>query len=296
MRVPRAERPSPSKVQAQHPRGIHPRCPTPLKGLDGCLGIFYRLQRRRGVRRGAARELRGGRAGQRDGGGEMRIEGKGRTLENSVRGPGSRRKMSSSIASSVPLLRPRITSERGSLVFRTDSDGDIEFRTGFQGRIKVNDRDLGTSLLQIQGNAAEITEFKRVGAAFMHNVSSRLSQLQSRLGDLENRFQSLQQAAQRRVCSSNPCQNGGTCLNLLDSFFCLCPPSWKVSVSGFSLPSLQLLPWLDILSPRVPWVPAPFLSLQRRSLARVGWLAILPRGPLPLNPAGWTGQKAPRPK
>uniref|UniRef100_F7D8H4 Cubilin n=1 Tax=Ornithorhynchus anatinus TaxID=9258 RepID=F7D8H4_ORNAN len=123
--------------------------------------------------------------------------------------------------------QPRITSERGSLVFRTDSDGDIEFRTGFQGRIKVNDRDLGTSLLQIQGNAAEITEFKRVGAAFMHNVSSRLSQLQSRVRRRGHGCRLCAQAAQRRVCSSNPCQNGGTCLNLLDSFFCLCPPSWK---------------------------------------------------------------------
>lgn len=27
-------------------------------------------------------------------------------------------------------------------------------------------------------------------------------------------------------CSSSPCQNGGTCLEGLDHFKCLCPPQW----------------------------------------------------------------------
>uniref|UniRef100_H3BWA3 EGF-like domain-containing protein n=1 Tax=Tetraodon nigroviridis TaxID=99883 RepID=H3BWA3_TETNG len=28
-------------------------------------------------------------------------------------------------------------------------------------------------------------------------------------------------------CSSNPCRNGGTCLNLLNSYHCLCPSNWE---------------------------------------------------------------------
>lgn len=40
---------------------------------------------------------------------------------------------------------------------------------------------------------------------------------------------SLFQTVDRKVCSSNPCQNSGTCLNLHDSFFCICPSQWKVS-------------------------------------------------------------------
>ncbi|PNI30499.1 CUBN isoform 3, partial [Pan troglodytes] len=52
----------------------------------------------------------------------------------------------------------------------------------------------------------------------------------SKLVDLERKFQGLQQTVDKKVCSSNPCQNGGTCLNLHDSFFCICPPQWKGSL------------------------------------------------------------------
>lgn len=37
------------------------------------------------------------------------------------------------------------------------------------------------------------------------------------------------QTVQRVSCSSNPCQNGGTCLNLLNSYHCVCPNNWEVS-------------------------------------------------------------------
>lgn len=46
---------------------------------------------------------------------------------------------------------------------------------------------------------------------------------------------SLFQTVDRKVCSSNPCQNGGTCLNLHDSFYCICPSQWKVSHLVFCL-------------------------------------------------------------
>ena len=39
----------------------------------------------------------------------------------------------------------------------------------------------------------------------------------------------LTQAVQRVSCNSNPCQNGGSCLNLINSYHCLCPENWAVS-------------------------------------------------------------------
>ncbi|XP_031795774.1 cubilin [Sarcophilus harrisii] len=123
--------------------------------------------------------------------------------------------------------QPRMTSERGNLVFITGSAQSIEFRTGIQGKVKINEEDLGECLNQIQKNKNDITELKRSGSDLPHNVSYQITHLSNQLMDLQRRFQSLQQTVQRKVCSSNPCQNGGTCLNLLDSFFCLCPHNWK---------------------------------------------------------------------
>ncbi|XP_074049030.1 cubilin [Macrotis lagotis] len=123
--------------------------------------------------------------------------------------------------------QPRMTSERGNLVFITGTAQNIEFRTGTRGKIKINEENLDECLSQIQKNKDDITELKRSDVGLPHNVSYQINHLNYQLRDLERRFQSLQQTVQSKVCSSNPCQNGGTCLNLLDSFFCLCPPNWK---------------------------------------------------------------------
>ncbi|KAK2500364.1 hypothetical protein MC885_017347 [Smutsia gigantea] len=46
------------------------------------------------------------------------------------------------------LQQPRMTTERGNLVFLTASAQNIEFRTGSLGKIKLNDEDLGECLHQ----------------------------------------------------------------------------------------------------------------------------------------------------
>ncbi|XP_053120680.1 cubilin [Hemicordylus capensis] len=119
---------------------------------------------------------------------------------------------------------PRMSSERGNLVFNTGSAKNIEFRTGSQGRIKVNEEDLTETFSQIRKNKDEILELKRV---IPQNVSSQITQLHSKIVNIENRFQSLEQTFLRKACNSNPCQNSGTCINLLDAFFCLCPNNWQ---------------------------------------------------------------------
>ncbi|KAM5338742.1 cubilin [Glossophaga mutica] len=125
------------------------------------------------------------------------------------------------------LQQPRMTAERGNLVFLTGSAQNIEFKTGSLGKIKLNDEDLGECLHQIQKNKDDITDLKRSAIGLPQNISSQIDQLNSKFVDLQRKFQSLQQTVDKRVCSSNPCQNGGTCLNLHDSFFCICPSQWK---------------------------------------------------------------------
>uniref|UniRef100_A0A452U8T7 Cubilin n=1 Tax=Ursus maritimus TaxID=29073 RepID=A0A452U8T7_URSMA len=128
---------------------------------------------------------------------------------------------------STELQQARMAAERGNLVFLAGSAHNIEFRTGSLGKIKLNEEDLGECLHQIQKNKDDITDLKRSAVGLPQNISSQVHQLNSKLVDLERKFQSLQQTVDRKVCSSNPCQNGGTCLNLHDSFYCICPSQWK---------------------------------------------------------------------
>uniref|UniRef100_U3KLX7 Cubilin n=1 Tax=Oryctolagus cuniculus TaxID=9986 RepID=U3KLX7_RABIT len=122
---------------------------------------------------------------------------------------------------------PRMATESGNLVFLTGSAQNIEFRTGSLGKIKLNDEDLSECLHQIQKNKDDIINLKGSTIGLPQNISNQIYQLNSKLVDLERKFQSIQQTVDKKVCSSNPCQNGGTCLNLHDSFFCLCPSQWK---------------------------------------------------------------------
>ncbi|XP_037366570.1 cubilin isoform X2 [Talpa occidentalis] len=127
----------------------------------------------------------------------------------------------------INLQQPRMAAEGGNLVFLTGSAQNIEFRTGSLGKIKLNDEDLGECIHQIQKNKDDITDLKRSTIGLPLNISNQIHELNTKLVDLERKFQSLQQTVDKKVCSSNPCQNGGTCLNLHDSFYCICSSQWK---------------------------------------------------------------------
>ncbi|XP_060104406.1 cubilin [Heteronotia binoei] len=122
--------------------------------------------------------------------------------------------------------QPRMASESGNLIFYSGSAKNIEFRTGSQGRIRINEEDLAETFSQIRKNKDEILELKRF-TSIPQNVSSQITQLNSKIVNIEDRLQNLEQSFLRKACSSNPCQNSGTCINLLDAFFCLCPNNWQ---------------------------------------------------------------------
>ncbi|XP_029444624.1 cubilin [Rhinatrema bivittatum] len=142
--------------------------------------------------------------------------------------------------------QPRMSSESGNLMFHAGSTKNIEFKTGSFGKIKMNDDDLTEVLNQVKKNQDDIAELKRNGAGIPQNVSNQLNQLNSRVMGLESRFQRLEQTVQQKACNSNPCQNSGTCLNLLDAFFCLCPSNWQGPFCSVDVNECQIYAYMPL--------------------------------------------------
>uniref|UniRef100_A0A3Q3MXM2 Cubilin n=1 Tax=Mastacembelus armatus TaxID=205130 RepID=A0A3Q3MXM2_9TELE len=115
--------------------------------------------------------------------------------------------------------QPRMLSENGHLVFTTGDNRDIRFQTSTSGRVKVGNEDLTQLLTQIKTNKEDIDDIKSHGSGVPPDVTNKLNQLDTRVG---NQMPQCNQVS----CSSNPCQNGGTCLNLLNSYHCVCPNNW----------------------------------------------------------------------
>ncbi|KAM7390891.1 hypothetical protein PAMA_008881 [Pampus argenteus] len=122
--------------------------------------------------------------------------------------------------------QPRMLSDNGHLVFTTSDDKEIRFQTSASGRVKIGNEDLTQLLSQIKTNKEDIDDIKSNGGGVSPEVSNKLNQLDTRVSTLENKVTTLELTVQRVSCSSNPCQNGATCLNLLNSYHCVCPSNW----------------------------------------------------------------------
>ncbi|NXD11879.1 CUBN protein, partial [Nothocercus nigrocapillus] len=118
--------------------------------------------------------------------------------------------------------QPRLSSEQGNLVFHTGSSKNIEFRTGPLGKIKINEEDLAELFSQVRQNAVDIQELRK-GLGASQNMSDQIGLLNSKVSLVCARLETIG----RKACTSNPCQNSGTCVNLLDGFLCLCPSNWQ---------------------------------------------------------------------
>ncbi|XP_070842448.1 cubilin [Chaetodon trifascialis] len=122
--------------------------------------------------------------------------------------------------------QPRMLSDNGHLVFTTGNNKEIHFQTSASGRVKVDNEDLTKLLSQIKTNKDDIDNIKSHGGGVTPDVTNKLNQLETRMSTLENKVTALELTVQTVSCSSNPCQNGGTCLNLLNSYHCVCPSNW----------------------------------------------------------------------
>ncbi|XP_054478628.1 cubilin [Anoplopoma fimbria] len=122
--------------------------------------------------------------------------------------------------------QPRMLSDDGHLVFTTGDSKEIRFQTSASGRVKVDNEDLTQLLSQIKTNKADINDIKAHGGGVSPEITNKLNQLDTEVSTLQNKVTALESTIQTLSCTSNPCQNGGTCLNLLNSYHCLCPGNW----------------------------------------------------------------------
>jgi cubilin len=56
---------------------------------------------------------------------------------------------------------------------------------------------------------------------------SRFNGLQRRVVNLELKVANLTERLMRDHCKSYPCQNGGTCFNMFETYRCECPANWE---------------------------------------------------------------------
>ncbi|XP_063696850.1 cubilin homolog [Culicoides brevitarsis] len=149
--------------------------------------------------------------------------------------------------------QPRILSQNGNLKIEVGDNKTISFRTR---NLVVNDIDLIPMLNGIQnksvsqstdelGLSDQIARIRRIlynnGGVLrrIQRLENRtrnvrpggnnvnLDRIRRRLRVLETRVNRITLKLREDNCRSNPCQNGGTCFDMYDSFFCQCPKNWQ---------------------------------------------------------------------
>ncbi|XP_075164329.1 cubilin [Haematobia irritans] len=158
---------------------------------------------------------------------------------------------------------PKIISKDGHLIFESGMDRNITFVLKGKSRLNINDKfDILEMLLQSKkgristdGSTSEWTEDEEDVLRQLvtdmstiknqvfgpHGMEKRLRTIQNRtrsadtslrryrnrLQRVEGRVQALYDRLETDLCRSNPCQNGGDCLNLFGSYVCKCPKNFE---------------------------------------------------------------------
>ena len=150
----------------------------------------------------------------------------------------------------------------GNLVFESADSRNIAIKLNGKSRFLVNDVDVletlkprnvtnaasGDSSDAIQKLSVEVAKLRqmmkgqngvlnrldRVEQGIPANATipggslrSRINGLQRRVVSLEQKVANLTERLTRDHCKSYPCQNGGTCFNMFETYRCECPSNWE---------------------------------------------------------------------
>ena len=156
--------------------------------------------------------------------------------------------------------RPKILVNDGNLIFESADSKDVRVKLKGRSKFIVNDVDI-LNTFYTQNNNSYLTpvnsdvfsEIMRQVQSLQRTVRSqntritrlengnssggnftsgvidrrRISSLQRRLQRLETKVANLTERLTRDHCRSYPCQNGGTCFSMFDTYRCECPENWE---------------------------------------------------------------------
>ncbi|XP_055528454.1 cubilin homolog [Wyeomyia smithii] len=154
--------------------------------------------------------------------------------------------------------QPKIIANDGHLVIESAVDRNISILLKGNGFLNVGDLSIGKMIQSlvnvtvpsasdatIVGDSSQLQYLmntikgpfgllKRVLAlengtydADGPRARGRLNNVHRRLNALERKVSNLMTKLRENNCKTSPCQNGGTCLSLFDSFVCQCPKNWE---------------------------------------------------------------------
>ncbi|XP_023942426.2 cubilin-like [Bicyclus anynana] len=146
--------------------------------------------------------------------------------------------------------RPKIKTVDGDLIFTPGYDRSIYLNPNgpkskiFYGEInllniynKSNTEELNIFNDRTTSDNGQLSDvFRRIQNletltnSFPSNVNLNISYLTRKINNLANRVRTIQtllNTKNKDDCQSYPCENGGTCLNLVNGYYCLCPTTWK---------------------------------------------------------------------
>uniref|UniRef100_T1H1G3 EGF-like domain-containing protein n=1 Tax=Megaselia scalaris TaxID=36166 RepID=T1H1G3_MEGSC len=145
-------------------------------------------------------------------------------------------------------IRPRIFSKDGNLHISPAADKNVVIRCDGKSNFFVNNVNVLDSLRNVTKKYDDRYESQLELTKDIENIRNVLHTLNNQMNIISNRtqtsnFQDIPRI-QRRLrnaqssiralkanidldeCSSDPCKNGGTCVDLYKRFHCLCPEGW----------------------------------------------------------------------
>ncbi|XP_075972136.1 cubilin [Anticarsia gemmatalis] len=147
--------------------------------------------------------------------------------------------------------RPKIRTSDGDLILEPALDKNIYLKPNgpkssiFIGNVDILKTNTPKDAVQYQpptnenidiylngpnGIKQRLQRLENMATTMPNSTLSNITRLRRRTQELTRRVMALEAQLnnlRKDECQSHPCQHGGTCLSLVDGYYCLCPSNWE---------------------------------------------------------------------